>query len=194
MVFKMNEQTDKNLTDKSSIEEWILNKGEYRIRHKEIVKEFHPVLRKFIIKDEKITWLHPSERGYVKRIEYSIILIRHATSTETLQPVKGYFLRKYIAEVPNAKPYKYIHLKLSEATYYKKRFKRGGLLHCDFDGMVSQILEINDPDYTTKISTSRIPLETVNQLLRECKVLGIYEESDDGKLRTCASFRKYGGD
>jgi len=188
----MEEQLDKNLTDKSSIENWILDKGEYRIRRKEIIKEYHPILRKFIIKDEKVTWLHPSERGYVKRIEYSIILVRHAISTETLQPVKGFFLRKYVAEVPNAKPYKHIHLKLSEATYYKRRFKRGGLLHCNFDGMVSQLLEVNDPDYTTEVSTSRIPKETAEQLLRECKALGIYEESDDGTLRTCAGLAKYG--
>ena len=182
--------TDKYLKRTSTIEEWEKDKdGKWRIRKTTYNKIFHPTLRKWVPESEEVVFVSPAERGYLKTIEAHIIVIRKSLDA-MLNPVQIYILRTFKGEIPDAKPYKTKHLKISEPNYYKGKFNHGNVLLCDFDGMSSQSITLNDGEYFTKVKDTLISTEVAQDLLKEAKVLGAFEESHTGELTVCASFVK----
>jgi hypothetical protein len=180
---------DPKLLRTSADETWVLDPktGELLIHREEITRKFHPVLRRWIDTDTKESYRKPEERGYVKSVKFSILVVRRTTDPVSLKPTEGYFHRVIKGEIPELKRAKNWFLKISPSQFFKKEFRSGGIVFCR--GVEdSQELSPNDSEIFSTISEKRVTKKEAIKLVEDAAVLKILEEDYSGRLTECVLF------
>lgn len=174
--------------DKSSFEEWIIEKGEFMIQKTSIVKQFDRILQKWITIDEKVSILKPSECGYVKNLIVSLLIKRTATDMQTLKPFSKYFKIDLKVRIPDIEGTKWKFLKLVKGTYYRNRFDFGKVCLADAENGTCFPLDEDDKLYFERTKETPISIEKAFELVKNCEVLDIFEEDSQGHLMKTVFF------
>lgn len=176
-----------NLREKTSTwETWTKEDGKHLIRIERITKRFDLVLREWKIVKTDVSYIEPSERGYVKSLTFSIIIKRIGYDSH-MRESSVYILQPCKFTVPKVEEYKSIVLKLVQPSYYKKRFERGRVVMCDMSVHVSQPLDIIHKWLKEDGKEKLISEKEARRILKNCEALGIWQERG-GRLTVCASF------
>lgn len=168
--------------------EWMKDEnGLWVIRKESYTKTLDTVLRKWIVTETEISWLKPKDLGYVKRIEFDIIVQREGY-TNTMQKRIILALQHMKAEIPDIEEYKGLHLKYTKPTYYKRKFSKGAITLSEFQTQITQKLSVGADKRIKPIGKERLITEVeAKKLLKNCLVLGIFSEVNN-RLSECAGF------
>lgn len=172
-------------TKKGYNQEWIREGNKWLIRRENYTKTLDVIEREWKVTESQIIWLTPEDLGYKKSIEFDIVIERSGF-TEAMKPKKIYALQHMRAEIPLIEEYRHLVLKLIKPTYYKRRFEKGAICLSDLNVQSTQKLSIGIDKRIKAIGKEQLITKAqVRNLLKECKVLGIFVEVDE-RLTVCA--------